>query len=304
MSDNAQTVDNSQAGDIERGNHEPWSHRDAPQGSAPATPSSQTSVDATPPQSAVETSKEAKEIAEVKETKPEAQPTPPEAQQAKQEVQQAQQEVQQAKPAPPPARPKPPKKKYSKWVIFRLYFNTYRYESFPSFSEKQAITERLLQKIFRICRDFQPHGPNHLGGRAFPICPSVCWYHCSGKSQFRCADAQRNLRSMSVSIFQHFFRKGMLSFFLKISVIYNMINRKWPPLWFRLGITSSLQHLGGIHSGCGVSAVGWLTYRVYNIYNERHYFHPAVLATGLTTLVFLCITALAAFPWVRNTHHK
>jgi hypothetical protein len=116
MSGNTQTVD---IGDIERGNHEPLSQRDAPQGSASATPSSQTPVEATPPQDVVEASKEAKEIAG---TKPEAQPTPPEAQQTKPEAQQA------PKPAAP--RPKPPPKKYSWWVLFRLYFNTYRYESF------------------------------------------------------------------------------------------------------------------------------------------------------------------------------
>lgn len=104
--------------------------------------------------------------------------------------------------------------------------------------------------------------------------------------------------------FNTFFAKVRCPAFSNILAIYNVLDQKWPPLWFRLGITSSLQHLGGIHSGCGVSAVGWLTYRVYNIYNERHYFHPAVLATGLTSLFFLCLTALAAFPWVRNTHHK
>lgn len=32
--------------------------------------------------------------------------------------------------------------------------------------------------------------------------------------------------------------------------------------------------------------------------------HPAVLTLGLVTLVALSLTAMAAIPWVRNTHHK
>ncbi|EKM82963.1 hypothetical protein AGABI1DRAFT_111490 [Agaricus bisporus var. burnettii JB137-S8] len=267
MSDNVQTVDISQAGDIEGGNHEPWTHQDAPQGSAPVPTSSQPPLDRSSPPSAAEPSKEAKEIVEAKGTTPEAQQTPPEAQQAAPEAPQTKPEGQPAKPEGQAVKkPKPPPHKYSKWVLFRLYFNTYR--KFFVF----VVAFNLTGLIISACEDF-PYAHQYAG-----------------------TIAVANL-NFAVLMRNEIFGRALYLFF-------NTFFAKWPPLWFRLGITSSLQHLGGIHSGCGVSAVGWLTYRVYNIYNERHYFHPAVLATGLTSLFFLCLTALAAFPWVRNTHHN
>ena len=32
--------------------------------------------------------------------------------------------------------------------------------------------------------------------------------------------------------------------------------------------------------------------------------HNAILTLGLLTNVAVIVTAVAAFPWVRNTHHK
>ncbi|RDX48359.1 hypothetical protein OH76DRAFT_1352608 [Lentinus brumalis] len=87
-------------------------------------------------------------------------------------------------------------------------------------------------------------------------------------------------------------------------LIVNTLFAKWTPLWWRLGCTSVLQHLGGIHSGGAVSGIMWLTYKVVNTYRNHINENNAILVVGLLTNVAVIVTAVAAFPWVRNTHHN
>lgn len=79
---------------------------------------------------------------------------------------------------------------------------------------------------------------------------------------------------------------------------------KWTPLWFRLGCTSILQHIGGIHSGCAISGFGWLIFRIVLVFADYKNNHNAVVVTGLITTILISITIVSAFPWVRNTYHK
>lgn len=65
-----------------------------------------------------------------------------------------------------------------------------------------------------------------------------------------------------------------------------------------------VQHLGGIHSGCATSGVCWLILKIVNVYRNRQVEHPSILVVGLLTNLAVFITAVAAIPWVRNTHHK
>ncbi|TCD60624.1 hypothetical protein EIP91_009770 [Steccherinum ochraceum] len=90
-------------------------------------------------------------------------------------------------------------------------------------------------------------------------------------------------------------------------VLYLIVNKcfaKWTPLWFRLGCTSSLQHLGGIHSGCATSGFAWLIFRVTLIFIDHKDNHDAVLIMGVITNLAVAISIGSAFPWVRNTHHN
>jgi hypothetical protein len=100
------------------------------------------------------------------------------------------------------------------------------------------------------------------------------------------------------------FAKVNLSWFrYKVQILtFNL--RQWSPLWFRLGCTSVLQHLGGIHSGCATSGMGWLIFRVTLIFINHKNNHDAVLITGVITNILVAISIASAFPWVRNTHHK
>ncbi|TFK20782.1 hypothetical protein FA15DRAFT_112343 [Coprinopsis marcescibilis] len=79
---------------------------------------------------------------------------------------------------------------------------------------------------------------------------------------------------------------------------------KWTPLKFRLGCTSALQHLGGIHSGCATSGCIWLMYRVATILINHSLNHSSVIVMGVITNVVVMISIASAFPWVRNTHHN
>ncbi|EIM85048.1 uncharacterized protein STEHIDRAFT_132528 [Stereum hirsutum FP-91666 SS1] len=76
------------------------------------------------------------------------------------------------------------------------------------------------------------------------------------------------------------------------------------PLWFRLGCTSALQHLGGIHSGCATSGFAWLIFRVVLIFIDHKDVHNSILITGVITNLAVSISIASAFPWVRNTHHN
>jgi hypothetical protein len=75
-------------------------------------------------------------------------------------------------------------------------------------------------------------------------------------------------------------------------------------LWFRLGCTSVLQHLGGIHSGCAVSGLIWLLYHVINLFRSMHSINDSVLVMGVITNFVVAAAALSAFPWIRNNHHN
>lgn len=98
MSNEYNTIHLQQALDAEKGNYEPWSLQTASnKGSLPSTPSSQT-LNLKGPPSSVFPQKEHQEI----------------------------------RIEPKPAS-KAPKKKVSKWVVWRVWFNTYRYESSPIF---------------------------------------------------------------------------------------------------------------------------------------------------------------------------
>ncbi|KAG8884384.1 hypothetical protein FRB97_004393 [Tulasnella sp. 331] len=78
----------------------------------------------------------------------------------------------------------------------------------------------------------------------------------------------------------------------------------WPPLCIRLAATSTLQHLGGIHSGCALSGTAWLIFRIVYLIVHATANNRAVIATGIITNLAICISVLSAFPWVRNTRHN
>ncbi|KAG6594557.1 hypothetical protein SDJN02_06826, partial [Cucurbita argyrosperma subsp. argyrosperma] len=90
-------------------------------------------------------------------------------------------------------------------------------------------------------------------------------------------------------------------FWLSVSII----GRSWVPLYVKTSLTSLLQSLGGIHSGCGVSSIAWLVYALLiQILEDPKNASPAMIAVASAILALLCLSSLAAFPLVRHLHHN
>ncbi|KAF9246587.1 hypothetical protein BU15DRAFT_58604 [Melanogaster broomeanus] len=169
-----------------------------------------------------------------------------------------------AKPPPPP--PKPKKMSISKYVIFIIWYNSYR----RFFSV--IITLNLIALGFAAA-GLWPYAQKYPGALVV------------GNLNF--AVLMRN------EIF------GRLLY-----LFVNTCFAKWTPLWFRLGCTSTLQHLGGIHSSCAISGIAWLILMLVNQFKAKYIYSDSILAFGVITVIALLITMTAGLPWVRNTHHN
>ncbi|KAF8628654.1 hypothetical protein AX15_003785 [Amanita polypyramis BW_CC] len=158
------------------------------------------------------------------------------------------------------------RKRTPKWILFKVWFNTYR-------------------KFFVLTL-----GMNLIG---LVLAAFGVWEYGDQNSSaivtanFNIAVLMRN------EIFQRV-----------IYLVVNTLFAKWTPLWWRLGCTSVLQHLGGIHSGSAVSGLIWLVYKVVKNFMEKEIQHDAILVTGIFTLFIVGFSALSAFPWIRNNHHN
>ncbi|KAJ7219073.1 hypothetical protein GGX14DRAFT_589811 [Mycena pura] len=167
--------------------------------------------------------------------------------------------------AKPTSKPKP-KKHVSKWILWKIWFNTYR-------------------KFFTFVFTLNMVGIGLATSGHFPYAVNNTGALVLGNLNF--AILMRN------EVFGRF-----------LYLIVNTCFAKWTPLWFRLGCTSVLQHLGGIHSGCALSGVLWLLFKVVNNFRHLDVTHDAILIMGVVTNAAVMLSALSAFPWVRNTHHN
>lgn len=161
---------------------------------------------------------------------------------------------------------KPPAKKVPKWILWTLWFNTYR-------------------KLFTFVVSLNMAG----------LVLAACGYFPYGLER----TSAMALGNLNVAILM---RNELFGRFLYLFV--NTCFAKWAPLWWRLGCTSVLQHLGGIHSGCALSGTAWLLLKVVNNFRHHSVYPDAILIVGTLTNIALIISASSAFPWIRNTHHN
>ncbi|EEY22342.1 conserved hypothetical protein [Verticillium alfalfae VaMs.102] len=178
---------------------------------------------------------------------------------------------QEKNPAPGPPAVKAtttvqPRPKPSRWILFRLWFSTYR--KFFTFIVALNLTGIILAILGRF-----PYAENHLGALL--------------------------LGNLLTAVLM---RNELFLRFLYFISIYGL--RSWAPTCFKIAVTSALQHVGGIHSGCALSGAAWLVYKVADIVVHRASQHGAVIATGIITSILVIISILSAFPWVRNNHHN
>ncbi|KAJ3704168.1 hypothetical protein LUZ61_007873 [Rhynchospora tenuis] len=83
-----------------------------------------------------------------------------------------------------------------------------------------------------------------------------------------------------------------------------LLGRSWVPLPIKTAATAILQSVGGVHSGCGVSAVAWLIYALVQTLINSDQTSPEIIAVASAILALLCASCLAAFPLVRHLHHN
>jgi len=93
-------------------------------------------------------------------------------------------------------------------------------------------------------------------------------------------------------------------FLRSIYLVSNMTFAKWSPLWWRLSISSVLQHLGGIHSGCATSGLAWMIWRTVQLVQLSGWSGKAVHAFAIITCMTLGITFFVGWPVVRNRAHN
>ncbi|KAI7951445.1 hypothetical protein MJO28_007129 [Puccinia striiformis f. sp. tritici] len=80
--------------------------------------------------------------------------------------------------------------------------------------------------------------------------------------------------------------------------------RRWTPLKFRVIVVAVLYHIGGLHSGCGISAMLWLFLSwIYHIMNKELY-HYLVLTSLFLCMTITVATCFVATPLIRAVHHN
>ncbi|KAF2636249.1 hypothetical protein P280DRAFT_460074 [Massarina eburnea CBS 473.64] len=170
------------------------------------------------------------------------------------------------KPPTPPPGAKPKKRRISRWVLFQLWFNTYRkFFTFVTLSNATGIA-------------------------------------LAGLGRFEYAEKHSGALVLGNLLCAIMFRNELWMRFLYMVAIYGL--KGWAPLPIKYAATSVLQHVGGIHSGCALSGAAWLVFKIVDIIRHRSVQHRAVIVSGIITNVFIIISVLSAFPWVRNTYHN
>ncbi|XP_047309158.1 adenylate-forming reductase 06235-like [Impatiens glandulifera] len=87
-------------------------------------------------------------------------------------------------------------------------------------------------------------------------------------------------------------------------LVVKLFGHSCVPLRLKTAVTSLLQSLGGIHSGCGVSSIAWLVYAIILTINNREKTSTEAIIVASAILVLLCMSSLAAFPLLRHLHHN
>lgn len=160
----------------------------------------------------------------------------------------------------------PPKRRVSRWIQFKLWFNSYR--KFFTFVMTLNLVGILLAAL-------------------------NVWMYAR--------------KYTGVFVLGNLFTAILIRNELFGRILYLIVNTlfaKWPPLWFRLGCTSVLQHLGGIHSGCAISGFFWLIFKVSLNFIQHRSNHDVILVFGMLTNLIVAVSVASAFPWIRDSHHN
>ncbi|XP_059283447.1 adenylate-forming reductase 06235-like [Lycium ferocissimum] len=84
----------------------------------------------------------------------------------------------------------------------------------------------------------------------------------------------------------------------------NCLGWSWIPIRIKTIVTSLLQSLGGIHSGCAISSIAWLVYALILTLKDRENTSPEIICVAFAILSLLSLSSFTAFPLVRHLHHN
>uniref|UniRef100_K4B5K5 Uncharacterized protein n=1 Tax=Solanum lycopersicum TaxID=4081 RepID=K4B5K5_SOLLC len=84
----------------------------------------------------------------------------------------------------------------------------------------------------------------------------------------------------------------------------NCLGWSFIPIRIKTIVTSLLQSLGGIHSGCAISSIVWRIYALIQTLNDKGNASPEIVGVAFAILSLLFLSSLAAFPLVRHLHHN
>ncbi|KAG6546288.1 hypothetical protein Mapa_012328 [Marchantia paleacea] len=87
-------------------------------------------------------------------------------------------------------------------------------------------------------------------------------------------------------------------------LVVKCLGHSWVPRFIKTTVTSILQSIGGIHSGCGLSSVMWLIYAVELAFEDRRTNPSLILGLAIAILFLIVISITAAFPILRHHHHN
>ncbi|KAJ7570688.1 hypothetical protein O6H91_01G131700 [Diphasiastrum complanatum] len=87
-------------------------------------------------------------------------------------------------------------------------------------------------------------------------------------------------------------------------IIVKILGYPFIPLGFKYAVTSFMLNLGGIHSGCGVSALIWVMYALTRIFGPLHSTPREIFAVTWGICLMLLLSCIGAFPLFRMLHHN
>jgi hypothetical protein len=134
-------------------------------------------------------------------------------------------------------KPTPVKPRISRWILFELWYNVYR--RFFTFVVLFNLVGIILAAVGRF-----KYAETHLGALVL--------------GNLLCAILMRN------ELFVRFLYLIAIYGLRRVSIVLRQIeltpanNCQWAPLRVKLAVTSVLQHLGGIHSGCALSGAAYV----------------------------------------------
>jgi hypothetical protein len=84
-----------------------------------------------------------------------------------------------------------------------------------------------------------------------------------------------------------------------------LVFSRWPPVWFRYGLSQFMLNIGGFHSGFAVSGTLWVVAAVVEFYRQgAPIIHPSILALSVVSLAGLLAVCASAWPSLRLNHHN